>query len=452
MDIFEKTAAFLKESGIDELIKKSPGVTVAFSGGADSSLLLHFLVLIYGKEKISACHVNHMIRGEEADRDEEFCRRTAESYGIEFFSQRIDVPALAKEEGLGIEEAARKCRYKILRSFAGERLIATAHNATDNMETVIFNLARGTGIKGIGGIAPIRDNVIRPLLSLTGDEVRCECERRGIAFVCDSTNLSADYTRNFIRQSIVPALRELNGSADAAFLRTSRIARETSEYIEARGQKLIESGNFIYRDKFIKSERTACISALQTMFRRHTGTADGLGEVHLRDAYELALSGTGEISMPHKVRFICSGGRLYFGETEEKEYCADEFCIHELGKIYPFGETFAVCAVKGYKTPDYDKNIYNLFIKDTVSFDTIKGSIFVRSRREGDRILSGGMHKKLKKLMCDKNVPVNIRDSLPIFCDGEGIFLVPGLCRRDKTNGNDLTIYIYRQKGPYDNA
>ncbi len=450
MEIFKKSDDFCRSSGIDTVINNSRGVLVALSGGADSSLLLKYLICRYGSEKISACHVNHMIRGKEADRDESFCREVCRDYGIKFFSKKINVPEIAEKEGLGTEEAARRERYAFLTECAAKAdgaVIATAHNATDNLETLIFNLCRGSGLKGLGGIAPVRDNIVRPLLSLTAEEIREACDRLSLGYVTDSTNLTCDYTRNYIRHEIVPKLRYLNPLADRAALRTSRIARESFEYIAKEGQKLIESGT-VSRKKLRETDKSVAVSALQTLYTDTAGSADSLSEVHLEDAYSFALTDkNGELSMPHKIKFMARGDTVSFGYPPKKEFTEESLLLPTDGRIYPFGEYFAVCAAKDGEAIRYDENIYNLFIKHTLCFDTIDGSIFVRCRQAGDSILRGKFHKKLKKLMCEKNVPEAMRDSLPIFCDGSGIFLVPGAAERSGTKGNDLNVYVFRRKG-----
>lgn len=179
-------------------------VLVGFSGGADSALLL---TLLSERRELRVCaaHLNHGIRGEEAERDEEFCRRFCLGINIPFFSARIDIPRLAAERKAGIEETARRERYAFFRRICEEEgldCIATAHNATDNAETVLLRLIRGSGTDGLCGIPPVRDNIIRPLLLCTKEEILSECGRRGIRYVHDSSNDNTEYRRNFIRHRI----------------------------------------------------------------------------------------------------------------------------------------------------------------------------------------------------------------------------------------------------------
>ena len=174
---------------------------------------------------LEAAHLNHMIRGDEAERDENFCRETAERLGVRLYVRRRDVPALAITGG-SIEEVARRERYSffddICRNSKPKTLVATAHNADDNLETVLFNLMRGSGLRGMCGIPPIRDGkYIRPLLTFSGEEVRGICRTDGIPFVFDSTNAETDYTRNRIRQRIVPELRAVAPTVESAALRMS---------------------------------------------------------------------------------------------------------------------------------------------------------------------------------------------------------------------------------------
>ena len=244
MALTQRASEFIRHSGIDKMIERADAVLVAYSGGADSSVLLHFLAdhLKDKKTRLAAAHLNHMIRGEEARRDQSFCKKTAEELGIEFYTKECDIPKIARESGKTLEEAARHERYAFLLDIAhslGETtLIATAHNSTDNLETMIFNLARGTGMAGMGGIAPIRQNIIRPLLSVSGEEIREYAKEKGIEYVVDSTNGDTAYTRNHIRKNIVPLLGEINSQAEGAALRLSKIARTESDFINQEAEKL----------------------------------------------------------------------------------------------------------------------------------------------------------------------------------------------------------------------
>ena len=217
------------------LLENTKNVTVALSGGADSMALLFSLNSLKDVLGITvkAAHLNHLIRGDEAFRDEEFVKGVCEKLGIELFIKRADIPLLAKEKGISTELAARETRYEFLESVASGGAVATAHTASDNLETVIYNLTRGSGIDGIAGIPAKRDIFIRPLILCTRSQIDDYCAKHEISFVTDSSNLSDDYTRNKIRHNIVPVLKEINPSVENTVLRSSLILKEDAEYLKS---------------------------------------------------------------------------------------------------------------------------------------------------------------------------------------------------------------------------
>ena len=191
-------------------------VLLAFSGGADSMALLDMMQKEYPTAPILLAHVNHGIRGEEALRDRAFCENVAKERGIEIAILDADVPALAKEKGQSIEEAAREVRYAFFAELMEKRnipLLLTAHHADDHLETVLFRIARGTGLSGLCGIAPIRPfgagDLARPLLGFTKQEILQYCKENVLSFVTDSTNADTAYARNRIRADILPIMEEL---------------------------------------------------------------------------------------------------------------------------------------------------------------------------------------------------------------------------------------------------
>ncbi|MBO5403301.1 MAG: tRNA lysidine(34) synthetase TilS, partial [Clostridia bacterium] len=209
-------------------------ILVALSGGADSVCLLS--ALLECEAAVSAFHLNHGIRGEEADRDEEFCRSLCNRLGVPFSSERADIPAISAEKGIGIEEAARNVRYDKLNREAtriNADYIATAHNADDNVETVIFNLVRGCSPDGLCGIPKIRGNIIRPLLDSTREEIEEYLCKKGLSFVTDSTNSDIAYTRNKIRHSVLPVLRSINPAISASVARMCESIRDDKAYFES---------------------------------------------------------------------------------------------------------------------------------------------------------------------------------------------------------------------------
>ena len=223
-----------------ELIPPGAKVLCAVSGGADSVCLLHMLSQ---REDISlvAAHFNHQLRGEEADRDEQFVRELCGRWDIPFTVGRGDVKAYAQKEKRSIEEAGRSLRYDFLIQTAeteGCGLIATAHNADDNAETILMHLIRGTSLHGLTGIPSRRDNIVRPLLGMTHSEILTYLDQQGIPHQEDSSNADEAYTRNRIRHQVIPILRELNPRAVEHINLTARQLGEVDQFLEKESQRL----------------------------------------------------------------------------------------------------------------------------------------------------------------------------------------------------------------------
>ena len=223
------------------MLEKGDRVVVGLSGGADSTALLEALYLLKERYSLSlfAAHINHGIRGEEGDKDEAFAESIAKQRNIPFLCLKADVPAFAKEHRIGLEDAGRRIRYDFFESCAKGGKIATAHTLSDNAETVLLHLSRGAGTKGLCGIPPVRDNIIRPLINCSRGEVEAFCKERGLDFVTDSTNLCDDYSRNFIRNNIVPLFKKLNPEFEKAISRSSDIAAKEQVFLEGQAQKAL---------------------------------------------------------------------------------------------------------------------------------------------------------------------------------------------------------------------
>jgi len=211
-----------------KLINKGDKILVAFSGGPDSVFALHFLYKFRKKYKIEllALHFNHGLRGKESNGDENFAKEFCEKQNVQFISQKLDVKTFAKKNKLSIEEAARLLRYENLRRIAlksGCTKIVTAHSQSDNTETILMNLFSGTGLSGLSGIPVRRENIIRPLLCLSKQEIVQYLGEEKINSRLDSSNLNDDFRRNYIRNQILPLIKiKLNPKIDEAVFRSSQ--------------------------------------------------------------------------------------------------------------------------------------------------------------------------------------------------------------------------------------
>ena len=237
MTIQQVIKAFLNKYNIHDC-----SVTVALSGGADSMCLLDALCELKSEFNIdlTAAHVNHMLRGSEADADEEFAKKVCGNYGVPIFAERINVAEYAAKHGMGTEEAARFLRYRYLMSVCGDYL-ATAHNENDNAETVLLNVTRGCGVHGLSGIPEKRGKIIRPLISVSRAEIENYTACKNIKYVTDKTNFCEDYSRNRIRRTVLPELEKINSGVLAAISRLSAVAAAEDNFMDAEAEKLIES-------------------------------------------------------------------------------------------------------------------------------------------------------------------------------------------------------------------
>ena len=227
------------------MIPEGSDVAVGFSGGADSLCLLyvlHRLRRLLRINRLLAVHVNHNLRGMEAERDESFSRDFCLEQGIEFKAVSVDVAGLSESSGMSTEEAGRKLRYEALRSSIGsEGIIAVAHHADDSAETILLNLARGTGFRGAAGILPARAGIIRPLIRTSRGDILAYLDRRGLSYVTDSTNLQNDYTRNVIRNSILPLFREhVNSRVSEHLLDFGSYCREADDFFRSEAKAFLE--------------------------------------------------------------------------------------------------------------------------------------------------------------------------------------------------------------------
>ncbi len=413
----------------------STPVLAALSGGADSSAMLHMLCTYAEKfgTPVYAAHINHMIRGAEADRDEQFCRDICKALGVEIFVLREDVPRYAREKKVSVETAAREIRYAFFDKIMCEHsipLLATAHNACDNLETVIFNITRGAGLDGVCGILPTRKcaggTVVRPILGMSRDKILEYCREHKISFVTDSTNTDTDYTRNKIRASIVPELLQINPAAVENAARMSRSLREDALCLEGLCdmfcEQMREDASFDL-DMLIGSPASVVNRALMSLYSSISGGAC-LERVHIDAILRLCRGGVphSRTNLPHGIDALIENGALHMVRHEDSPRVPDAFCV----PLYE-GENFIsqINAKIIIGNSQNAKNIYKTAIPMYLDFDTINGTLVARERRAGDKIKMGGVNKSVKKLLCDRHIPFSTRYRLPMLCVGETVVAIP---------------------------
>jgi tRNA(Ile)-lysidine synthase len=243
-----------------KLIPPNSAILVAFSGGIDSSSLAVALQRLKEPLKIkrlALLHINHLLRGEESYRDENFARSFAQKYSLELFVERVDVPSLAKKRGGNIEAIAREERYRLfeeVRKREGFDLVATAHHLGDLVETIILWLTRGTGLEGLLGFEPKEGNIIRPFYLVTRQEIEDFAKKQAIEWVEDSTNYDLSLARNRIRHRVVPELKAINPNLEESVLRMREILKEENELLEKLVQTALLKVKEEGREGFLKLE------------------------------------------------------------------------------------------------------------------------------------------------------------------------------------------------------
>ena len=409
-------------------------VLVGLSGGADSVALLCLLNSL--KEALSltvyACHINHGIRGEEAKRDELFCKELCEKMGIEFFCERISVPEIASRRKCSEETAGREERYRIFQELAKKKgaKIATAHNRDDLAETVIFNIIRGSSAKGVVSLKPIRENIYRPLLDTSRKEIEEYLEKIGQCFVEDSTNSKEIYTRNKIRHNIIPILKEINPKALEHIARFSKTLREDCSYLDKKAkevyQKTYEDGAL--SDELLRFDAALVTRALALFLEQHGAEVSYDNIKSLKDI----LSSSGKVNLSGNVLFQKRGHKLFkITEEENIERTRLSEGSFKFGKVKI---TLSFVDLKGKK--DYNK-FYGVLRLDA---DKISGDICLRSREEGDKFRPKGRPSKtLKKFFNEQKIPAEKRPIVPIIEDEKGIVAVLPYAIDERLAPDDMT-------------
>ena len=384
--MLSKLRAFVKQQN---LISPGDSIVCAVSGGADSIALLWALYLL--KEEwqlsLSAVHFNHHLRGEASDGDEQFVRDFCNGYGIPLYvGSEYVVP---NEKGL--EAAAREARYRYFATLPGK--IATAHTADDNAETVLMHLLRGTGLKGLGGIAPKRNNLIRPLLSVTRGEVEIFLEEYALPHREDNSNHTDLFLRNRLRHHVVPLLKEENPRlSENLSAMALRLRQDEDALAEIANQKPISI-------TALRQESSAIRVRILERFLKESGVPEPeASHIRLAEALVFSDNPSAQGNFPGGIT-IC---RNY--DTLEVLAAAQQ------------GSLQIVCSPA--------EELIN-----TAEIFTVEpqGNVYIRSRQSGDSIRLSGGTKSLKKLFIDRKIPQSQRNQIPVICDDAGIIGVYGI-------------------------
>ena len=410
---------------IQELMPRGTRLLCAVSGGADSMCLLH---LMKSREtelgiEVFAAHYEHGLRGEESLRDCAFVENWCREKGILCVSEHGDVRAFAKGKGMGLEEAARELRYAFLQKTAAElgcTRIATAHNADDNAETVLFNLCRGSGAAGLRGIPRVRGNIIRPLLGCTRAEIEEYLRENQVPHVEDSSNAGEEYSRNRIRHRVTPVLREINPAFSSAALRTAELMRRDEDCLSAMAEEFIRE-NFDGESLPLVKLRALHPAVAGRVFRRLCPETLSLEQVD--ELMKLAKGNELSFADLPGIRLRFEQGRLYFGQAE-KTLLPERVIVP--GTVTPIPEAGLKIQAS---IENFSEEINSKFKTYLFKCESICGNITCASRRPGEKIRPAGRNctKSLKSLFLEAGMTQRERDLTPVLRDEKGVIAVCGL-------------------------
>ena len=401
--MLSKLTAFSREH---HMICPGDHIICALSGGADSVALLWSLYLLKDSFgiRLSAAHFNHHLRGDESDEDEAFVRRLCHHYDVPLYVGGAQVQSGEK----GLEAAAREARYAYFDTLPGK--IATAHTADDNAETVLLHLVRGTGLKGLGGIAPVRGKIIRPMLTVTRTDVLALLEEYCVLYRTDSSNETDAFLRNRLRHHVMPLLKEENPRLAENLSAMALSLRQDAQVLDAISAETATRDVPTLR-QMPQALRSRCLEA----FLKESGVKEPeRGHIALVESLVFSENPSAKAHLPGNV-------------TIERRY--DTLCRLRNASA----PTAVAVACPGVtELPQWGMRLICAEAKETVNTAdaftvTVQGTVMVRPRRSGDQMRLSGGTKSLKKLLIDRKIPASDRPFVPVLADDTGVLGVRGI-------------------------
>lgn len=408
--------------------------------------LLYNLIRLRDKLNFQMCvlHLNHMVR-DEAEDDENFVKDYCKAQGVEFISERRNMNLLAKERGLSPEDAGRVLRYEFFRKNSNGCKIFLAHNADDQVETVLQRIVRGTGIDGLSAMDFVVGDIVRPILNISRAEIEDYVEKNQIPFVHDKTNDTLIYERNMVRNVIIPKLKELNPNVGESILRLSDSAREESNYLDGIARNVYEdacSYKGLNISKLLIEDPVIVRRVFKIFIEEKFNSTNGIYKVHYDLLLDFLNSTTGKsLDLPEGKIIVNNYGYLNFAEENIKEKINLQPEVLNMGKNYTDYGVYTLS--KGYRVVSTDSI--------NIDFDKVKGNINIRYRKNGDAFIPLGMKgiKKLKDFFIDEKLSRDLRDRVPIITDEEKILWVCGYRMSDQvkiTGDTENILNLRREK------
>lgn len=435
----EKVLSVIKEYG---LIEENDNIVVGLSGGPDSMALLYVLLEIRQELdfNIHIVHINHGVRGVEADLDQLFVRRKSAELSLPYYTKNVDMVKYGKENGISAEEAGRELRYGFFRqvlSKVGKGKIAVAQNKNDQAETLLMRFLRGTGVDGLKGMEFMIEDIIRPILGISRNEIENYIKINGIDTVLDKTNLMPIYTRNKIRLELIPYIEEnFNPNIINTLWRTSTISSMDSNFLEKYSKErytnivIKEDKGYVSlnSEKFLNEDRSIQQRIIRNAILKTNGSLQGFSEIQISSVLNMFLSEeTGkEYHLSNYIIAKTSYGRLIF-EKHKNNIDRDFLYDLEMEGVTDLKELESSIELRILTREDFsnlskEKNIQYF------DFDIVRGKLSLRNRKPGDKFIPFGMKgtKKIKDYFIDEKIPKDLRDEIPLIVDEENILWVVG--------------------------
>ena len=440
------TDRFINALKAGKLISRGDRVLAAVSGGADSNALLHLLVAARNTIgfDLFVGHLNHQLRGESADMDEQFVRRTAQELSLPFHAEAVDVDADRRQRGGSLEEAARRVRYEFyeraVRHFGAGR-IALGHHRGDQVETVLFNIIRGTGLHGLRGMPrarPLRVGgsvmIVRPLLSITKDELVAYLQSKGLGWREDHTNAAMIASRNVLRHRVIPEMEQIHSGFAQHLLALADQAAEAEAIVDDRADRLLAVAQRDQSSWSIEDWRldlSPAIVAGEAIRKMLIGVGVGAGRIaanHIADVLRLVRSNSGAVDLPDGIRARVLNDRLFVERKPAPQAKDLDAQIAWVGGECRFGDR----RFSQQRQP-FDRLWFERFLgektsgEEAIDAEKVEGNLVIRYAREGERFrpLGSPGGKKIGDFLTDRKVPPQDRPAV-VVADARGVVWLVG--------------------------
>lgn len=451
----------LKTIKENNMFNKGDKVIVAVSGGPDSICLLHILNTLKSELQITlyAAHINHCLRGKDSDDDELYVKKFCGNINVEFRSRKVDINQMAETKKISSETAGREARYEFFSDLKNEfkaQKIAIAHNSNDQAETILMRIMRGTGMEGLIGIRPVRDDIfVRPLIDCARENIEKYCLNNNLNPRIDKTNLEPIYARNKIRLQLIPYIeKNFNEDIVEALNRLSNIIKVDNDYLDKIAKEKYKKYCDINKEKVIISKEafleheSIVTRIIRFAFYNVSGNLYNFEKIHIYDVIDVQKHSTGKMLMLPNNTYVQNnyGDIIIYKKQEQTVKNNNQYIlcngVNEL-KDSNLRITLEIM----------DKLEDSILNRETFTkcfdYDKIQGRVLVRYRRDGDSFIPLGMkgNKKLKDLFIDLKIPRDEREKIPLICFDDKIawvvkYRVSELFKVDKNTKRILKIII----------